>query len=216
MSNVALAGMAGALSFAWAYRIKTGNAHLKETGELKLETLLNTFLVYAPIQLIAGRQRPGEGDGYGDFSRHHNINTSFLVGHPMFTMAMATVVAHEYPRTWVKLLAYGTAVTVVAGRFLAHDHWASDELVGTALGYFIGAHIFRLHCRSEFNEAGHPPRRTAELKISHIHGSRVDVLILQAASALAKRLPDWLTHSGKSAAAPKARQIMIGWKLNDS
>jgi hypothetical protein len=152
MSNVALGSIAGTLSFAWAYGIKTHNEHLKETGSLELETLVNTFLVYAPMQFIAGRQRPGEGNGYGDFWRHHNINTSFPAGHPMFTMAMATVVAHEYPRTWVKLLAYGTSAAVVAGRFLAHDHWASDELVGTTLGYFIGSHIFHSHCNSEFIE----------------------------------------------------------------
>jgi PAP2 superfamily protein len=49
---------------------------------------------------------------------------------------------HEYPKTWVKLLAYGAATIVVAGRLLAHDHWASDELVGVSLGYFIDSHIF--------------------------------------------------------------------------
>lgn len=158
-SNVALGGIAGSLSFMWGYGIKTHNEHLKEMGSLELETLVNTFMVYAPMQFIAGRQRPGEGNGYGDFWRHHNINTSFPSGHPMFTMAMATVIAHEYPKTWVKLLAYGAATTVVAGRFLGHDHWASDELVGTALGYFIGSHIFHSHCNPQFSETCHRPSR---------------------------------------------------------
>jgi len=115
--------------------------------------------VYAPMQFIAGRQRPGEGNGYGDFWRHHNINTSFPAGRPMFTMAMATVVAHEYPRTWVKLLAYGTAAALVAGRFLANDHWASDELVETTLGYYVGSHIFHWHCNSQFNETCRRPSK---------------------------------------------------------
>jgi len=53
------------------------NEHAKETGQSELETLVNTFLIYAPVQLIAGRQRPGEGNGHGDFLRHHNMNTSF-------------------------------------------------------------------------------------------------------------------------------------------
>jgi len=80
------------------------------------------------------------------------INTSFPAGHPMFTMAMATVVAHEYPKTWVKVLAYGAAAAVTGGRFLGRNHWASDIFVGPALGYFIGTQIFHSHCDPQFNE----------------------------------------------------------------
>jgi hypothetical protein len=154
-SNIALGGTAGALAIMWGYGLKTHNEHLKETGSLAIEALVNTFLVYAPMQFIAGRQRPGEGNGYGDFWRHHMINTSFPAGHPMFTMAMATVVAHEYPRTWVKILAYGATASVVAGRLLGRDHWASDVFVGPALGYFIGSHIFHSRCNPEVSEGCH-------------------------------------------------------------
>lgn len=154
-SNIAIGSLSGALALMWGYGIKTHNEHLKETGTLELETLVNTFFVYTPMQLIAGRQRPGEGNGYGDFWRHHNINTSFPAGHAMFATAMATVLAHEYPRPWVRVLAYGAATAVIGARFLAHDHWASDEFLGPALGYFIGSHIFHAHCNPDFNESCH-------------------------------------------------------------
>lgn len=158
-SNIALGSTAGALAIMWGYGLRTQNEHLKETGSLEIETLVNTFLIYTPMQFIAGRQRPGEGNGYGDFGRHHMINTSFPAGHPMFTMAMATVVAHEYPKPWVKILAYGATAVVIGGRFLAHDHWASDLLVGPALGYAIGTHIFHTRCNPQFNEGcDHPDR----------------------------------------------------------
>lgn len=156
-SNITIGGLSSTLALMWYYGIKTHNQHLKEMGSLELETLINTFFVYTPMQLIAGRQRPGEGNGYGDFWRHHNFNTSFPAGHAMFTTAMATVLAHEYPKRWVKFLAYGAATTVIAARFLAHDHWASDEFLGPALGYFIGTHIFHAHCNPEFNETCHRP-----------------------------------------------------------
>ncbi len=152
-SNVALGGTAGALALAWGYGIKTHNEHLKETGLLEVEALVNTFLIYTPMQFIAGRQRPGEGNGYGDFGRHHNVDTSFPAGHPMFTIAMASVVAHEYPKPWVEALAYGAAGAVMGGRLLGRDHWSSDVFVGSALGYFIGAHIFHSHCNPKFSEA---------------------------------------------------------------
>jgi hypothetical protein len=76
-SNIALGGVAASVAGLWVYGIKTTNPYLKETGNLELETLTNTFLIYAPMQFIAGRQRPGQGNGNGDFLRHHGMNTSF-------------------------------------------------------------------------------------------------------------------------------------------
>jgi PAP2 superfamily len=154
-SNVALGGTAAALALSWGYGMKTHNEHLKEMGSLEVEALINTFLVYTPMQFVAGRERPGEGNGYGDFWRHHNVNTSFPAGHPMFTIAMASVVAHEYPKPWVQALAYGAAVAVMGGRLLGRDHWSSDVFVGSALGYFIGSRIFHSHCNPTFSKACH-------------------------------------------------------------
>ena len=155
VSDIALGGTASAVALLWGYGMKTHNDHLKEMGSLEIEALVNTFLIYTPMQFIAGRQRPGEGNGYGDFGRHHNVDTSFPAGHAMFTIAMASVVAHEYPKPWVEALAYGAAGAVMGGRLLGRDHWSSDVFVGSALGYFIGAHIFHLHCNPKFSEACH-------------------------------------------------------------
>lgn len=154
-SDVALGGTAAALGLAWGYGMKTHNEHLKEMGTLEVEALVNTFLIYTPMQFAAGRQRPGEGNGYGDFGRHHNLDTSFPGGHAMFTIAMATVVAHEYPKPWVEALAYGAAAAVMGGRLLGRDHWSSDIFVGSALGYLVGARIFHLHCNPSFSKACH-------------------------------------------------------------
>lgn len=159
-SNVALGGLAASLAGLWIYGLKTDNLHAQETGNLELEALTNTFLIYAPMQFIAGRQRPGEGNGNGDFLRHHAMNTSFPGGHAMFSWTMATVVAREYPKPWVRLLAYGAAGTVTAGRLLAHDHWSSDILVGSVLGFAIGTHIFHAHCDPELSLSCH--RRAKE------------------------------------------------------
>jgi membrane-associated phospholipid phosphatase len=153
LSNVCLDSTAAALIGLWAYGIKTKNRHAKETGELELETLANTFLIYTPMQFAAGRERPEEGTGNGRFWIHGGFNTSFPAGHPMFTWTMASVVAHEYPRTWVKLLAYGAATSVSAGRFFGREHFASDVFVGSILGYLIGAHIFHTRCEPGLSEA---------------------------------------------------------------
>lgn len=159
-SNIALGGLAASAAGLWVYGFKTSDPHAKETGILELETLTNTFFIYAPMQFIAGRQRPGEGNGNGDFFRHHSMNTSFPGGHAMFTWGMATVLAREYPKTWVRVLAYGAAGTVTVSRFMAHDHWSSDLLVGSVLGFTIGTHIFHSHCDPELSPSCH--RRTKD------------------------------------------------------
>ena len=68
---------------------------------------------------------------------------------------VASVLAHEYPKPWVQALAYGGAAAVMGGRLLGRDHWSSDVFVGSALGYFIGSHIFHSHCNPKFSQACH-------------------------------------------------------------
>jgi len=152
-SDVAIAGLGATLGGVYLWGIKGDHPHAKETGALELETLVNTFLIYTPMQLLAARQRPDEGNGNGDFWKHHNINTSFPGGHAMFTFAMATVVSHEYPQRWVQALAYSAASIVTVSRFMARDHWSSDMLVGSALGIGIGAHIFHAHCNPDLSDS---------------------------------------------------------------
>lgn len=127
-----------------------GDPHAKETGIIGIEAMANSFLVYVPLQLIAGRQRPNEGTGEGNFFQNHSVNTSFPGGHSMFAFTMATVIAHEYPRWWVQLLSYGAAGAITGARMTAKDHFPSDLLVGGALGYLIGTHVFHSRCNPDF------------------------------------------------------------------
>jgi len=152
-SDVAIAGLGTTLGVVWIWGIKGDHPHAKETGVLELETLVNTFLIYTPMQLLSARQRPDEGNGNGDFWKHHNINTSFPGGHAMFTFAMATVVSHEYPQKWVQALAYSAATIVTVTRFMARDHWASDMFIGAGLGIGIGAHVFHAHCNPDLSDS---------------------------------------------------------------
>ena len=152
-SDLAIGGLGATLGGVWIWGIKNNHPHAKETGVLELETLVNTFLIYTPMQFVAARQRPDEGNGYGDFWKHHNINTSFPGGHAMFTFAMATVVSHEYPQKWVQVLAYSAASIVTVTRFMARDHWSSDMFAGAALGIGIGSHIFHAHCDPKLSDS---------------------------------------------------------------
>jgi PAP2 superfamily protein len=155
-SNAALVGTSVALGSIFFSGLKTDNDHAKETGYLAIEALANTFTIYTATQLIAARQRPFQGPGEGAFFKDHSVNTSFPAGHPMFTFVMATTIAHEYPKPWVQILSYGAATVVTGARFTGRNHFPSDLMVGSVLGYLIGTHIFHSHCKPGLSPACHP------------------------------------------------------------
>jgi membrane-associated phospholipid phosphatase len=122
---------------------------------LSAEAFANTLPVYLGLQLITGRERPNEGTGNGRFWRNNALNSSFPSGHALFAWSMASVIAHEYPRSWVKWLAYGTATAVSVARFSGREHFPSDVVVGSVIGYLIGRHIFQAHCKEGLSEDCH-------------------------------------------------------------
>jgi len=152
ISNVGLYGTEATAGAIFLTGLLTDNAHARETGFITGEALLNAYPVYIAMQLIAGRERPDQGAGHGRFFQDHSTNTSFPSGHSMFTWTMAAVIAHEYPRTWVKILAYATAASVSVARYTGREHFVSDTALGGFIGYFIGRHIFKMHCSMEFSE----------------------------------------------------------------
>jgi len=153
ISNAGIYGTGAAAGAIWLTGIVTHDPHAQETGYLTTEALVNALPIYAGLQLIAGRERPNEGVGHGRFLQNHSINSSFPSGHAMFAWTMASVIAHEYPHKWVKVLVYGAAGAVSVTRFTGREHFASDIAVGSMLGYLIGRHVFHVHCNADFSEA---------------------------------------------------------------
>jgi membrane-associated phospholipid phosphatase len=131
-----------------------GTAHhderFRETGLIAFETLIDANLVAEGLKLVANRARPFEANGRGDFEDSPNgrWNSSFPSGHAINTWALASVIAHEYPKPLVYVIAYGLASTVSVARVGARKHFPSDVLVGGALGWFIGDFVYgRRHNR---------------------------------------------------------------------
>ena len=155
ISNAGLYGTSAAAGVLWLSGIATHDDHAREAGALSAEAFANTVPIYVGLQLIAGRERPIEGSGNGRFWRNNALNSSFPSAHALFTWSMATVIAHEYPRPWVKWLVYGTATAVSVTRFTGREHFPSDVVVGSALGYLIGRHIFQAHCKEGLSEGCH-------------------------------------------------------------
>ena len=158
ISNVGLYGTSAAAGVLWLSGLATHNEHTRETGALSAEAFASTMPVYVGLQLITGRERPIEGSGNGRFWRNNALSSSFPSGHALFTWSVASVIAHEYPRPWVKWVVYGTATAVSVTRFSGREHFPSDVVVGSAFGYLIGRHIFQARCKGGLSEGCHSRR----------------------------------------------------------
>jgi membrane-associated phospholipid phosphatase len=158
ISAVGLYGTSAAAGVLWLSGLATHNDHARETGALSAEAFANTVPVYVGLQLITGRERPDEGSGNGRFWHNNALSSSFPSGHALFTWSMASVIAHEYPRPWVKWLVYSTATAVSVTRFTGREHFPSDVVVGSVVGYLIGRHIFQAHCKQGLSQGCHSRR----------------------------------------------------------
>ncbi len=141
-SDYGAASLAGAAGGLYLWGKIAHEDHQRETGILAGEALLNSLAVTETFKFAAGRSRPFEDGGSGRFGQG---GTSFPSEHATAAWAMAGVIAHEYPGPLTKLLAYGMASAVSFSRVRAKEHFPSDVLIGSAIGWFIGQRVYHAH-----------------------------------------------------------------------
>ncbi len=136
----------GAGSIAGAFYLvgrATHNARARETGLLGGEALIDSGIVAAVLKHATQRPRPRAGKERGDF---FDGGLSFPSGHSIAAWSLATVVANEYrDNRFVQISAYGLAAAVSMSRYTGRNHFLSDVLVGSAIGYGIGRYVYRTH-----------------------------------------------------------------------
>ncbi len=121
----------------------THNERARETGILGAEAFIDSGIVVAALKGITQRPRPTAGEDRGKFFHEGN---SFPSGHSIESWSLATVVANEYhDNRLIQITAYGLASAVSISRFTGHNHFLSDVLVGSAMGYGIGRYVYKTH-----------------------------------------------------------------------
>ena len=125
----------------------------REAGVLSLEALADAGIVVEALKLATNRQRPYVGDGKGRFwpddADVFTTSGSFPSGHSAATWAFARVMAEETPgHPWLHVLFYGAATGVAIARVTGQNHFPSDALVGSVIGYEVGGYVY--HRRSAF------------------------------------------------------------------
>ena len=144
------------------------HGHLRDDRETAalglhgLEAIVAGSLVAGVIKSAVGRARP-----YLDVTKPHDLGfmrglgdrryRSFPSGHTVAGFAAATVVTAETRRWWpdsqwyVGPAMYGGAALIGASRMYTNNHWASDVVMGAAIGTVAGLIIDRYHRKNPDN-----------------------------------------------------------------
>ena len=125
--------------------------HLSEAGLLAGEAAINATAVAYAFKEITQRQRPIEGNGHGNFFAG---GASFPSEHSAIAWSIASVWAHEYPGWFSQMAAYGLASTVTLTRVTAREHFPSDVIIGSVLGWYFGRQVYRAHHDPEVGGSG--------------------------------------------------------------
>jgi membrane-associated phospholipid phosphatase len=132
----------------------SGNRRVQDLGLHASGAVVLANIVTGGIKVIAGRARP-----YVDSSNARNFHPmrglreqdyqSFPSGHSTAAFAFASVVSAETSHWWpdgrwpVGIATYGLATLTGMSRIYNYKHWASDVLVGAAIGTITGLKLFR-------------------------------------------------------------------------
>lgn len=112
-----------------------------------------TALVAATgLKYVVGRARPGAGLGPREFewgSREDRFQ-SFPSRHTAVAWALATPFALEYDMPWL----YGVAALTNLGRIGSREHWVSDTVASSLIGYGLG----RIFWQASRDQAKGEPR----------------------------------------------------------
>jgi hypothetical protein len=143
----ALAGVGGGLAVWSAF---SHNEHQRETGFLSGEAAIDSLVVIEALKYGFQRQRPYQGNGAGHF---FSGGRSFPSEHSAAVWSIAGIIAHEYHGRLPGLFAYGLATTVSLARIQSRDHFPSDVLVGSAIGYLVSQYVYSKHHDPELGGA---------------------------------------------------------------
>jgi hypothetical protein len=142
VSNYGLASMVGIGGGMYVWGHLTHDDHKIETGILAGEAAIDSLTPVYAMKYAFGRERPLQDNYRGRFGQG---GVSFPSEHAAAAWSIASVIAHEYPGPLTSIFVYGLASAVSASRITAKQHFPSDVLVGSAIGWLEGMYVYRKH-----------------------------------------------------------------------
>jgi len=121
-------GLAGA---AWLARRGSADG---DVALASVEAGLSSIVLSEVIKQAVDRSRPEDNRGAADFGHARRSESSFPSNHTALAWSVVTPVAQHYDAPWL----YGVAALVNVGRVAGRQHWLSDTVAGSVLGYVVG------------------------------------------------------------------------------
>ena len=160
-TDVRLVAQPGALAIGVGMYSIGRLSHVERAADLGLhgtEALLLGSAIGGIVKGVTGRARPYvvADSNPRDFKLFRGFHggtdlSSFPSGHTIAAFAAAAAVTSETSRWWprstvlIAPLMYGGATAVGLSRLYNNKHWASDVVLGAAIGTFSGLKVVRYH-----------------------------------------------------------------------
>jgi len=110
--------------------------------------MVDSLVVDEVLKAATLRERPTLDGAKGKFfQRSVGLDSSFPSTHSIVAWSSAAVIASEYPGPFTDIAAYGLATGLSLTRVLGRQHFPSDVLVGSAVGWLVGRYVYHKHHR---------------------------------------------------------------------
>ncbi len=141
VSNLGFGAIASIPAYLYWYGWKHSDEHAQTTALLSARAATNSIVAAQLVHLLTWRERPMEATGSGRFEQSSSFSSSFPSMHSAAVWAMAPVIAERYPGWLTKIGVYSLASAVSLSRVTAREHFPSDVLVGSAMGWLVGHYV---------------------------------------------------------------------------
>jgi len=121
---------------AGALALDGSDPRRSRTGYSAVEAGATAYAVATGLKYVVGRARPASGLGKKEFNwlTRDDTYASFPSRHTTVAWALATPFALEYDMPWL----YGVAALTNLSRIGSREHWVSDTVASSLIGYGLG------------------------------------------------------------------------------
>jgi membrane-associated phospholipid phosphatase len=135
--------MAASIVLLYGFGLIDENNEVRNLSLRLAEATVYSTIINIGVKFIGGRSRPFYTDSpfvFEPFKTNYE-QTSFPSAHSTLAFAYSTVMAKEYQNFFWKFGWYSVAFLTAYARIYNNEHWLSDVIFGSAIGYFVGEFV---------------------------------------------------------------------------
>jgi membrane-associated phospholipid phosphatase len=145
-SNVLIGGWIAVPVAVYGFGHAHQDEHARQAGILTGQSMVDGLVVGEVLKLVFMRERPNADNARGHFFQTSaGANSSLPSEHSIVAWSAASALAAEYSAPWAQVALYSAATGVSLTRVIGQEHFPSDVLVGSSIGWLIGHNVVKRH-----------------------------------------------------------------------